>query len=87
VIELLPAADAEKSHTFHYNIYMKNLREGWEAALLDFSASLIGAPDIPFPPDIDKRVSGNMDFFFRHEYKTFIKYIPDVKRIRKTRSV
>jgi hypothetical protein len=56
-----------------------------EAALLDFSASLIGAPDIPFPPDIDKRVSGNMDFFFRHEYKTFIKYIPDVKRIRENK--
>jgi pimeloyl-ACP methyl ester carboxylesterase len=85
VIELLPAADAEKWRTFHYNIYMKNLREGWEAALLDFSASLIGAPDIPFPPDIDKRVSGNMDFFFRHEYKTFIKYIPDVKRIRENK--
>jgi hypothetical protein len=44
---------------------------------VDFSASLIGAPDIPFQPDIDKRVSGNMDFFFRHEYKTFIQYIPD----------
>ena len=36
VIELLPAADAQKWRTFHYNIYMKNLREGWEAALVDF---------------------------------------------------
>jgi hypothetical protein len=63
VIELLPAADAEKWRTFHYNIYMKNLSEGWEPALVDFSASLIGAPDIPFPPDLDERVSGNMDFF------------------------
>jgi pimeloyl-ACP methyl ester carboxylesterase len=28
VIELLPAAGAEKWRTFHYNVYMKNLREG-----------------------------------------------------------
>ena len=82
VIELLPAADAQKWCTFHYDIYMKNLREGWEAALVDFSASLIGAPEIPIPPDLDGRISGNMDFFFRHEYKTIIQYIPDVKRIK-----
>ena len=49
------------------------------------SASLIGAPDIPFPPDLDKRVSGNLDFFFRHEYKAFTQYIPDVKRIRENK--
>jgi pimeloyl-ACP methyl ester carboxylesterase len=36
VIELLPAADAEKWRTFLYNIYIKNMREGWEAALLTF---------------------------------------------------
>jgi hypothetical protein len=64
---------------------MKYLRDGWEAALVDFSASLIGAPEIPFPPDLDERISGNMDFFFRHEYKTFIQYIPDVKRIRENK--
>ena len=49
------------------------------------SASLIGAPDIPFPPDLDKRVSGNLDFFFRHEYKAFTQYIPDVKRMRENK--
>ena len=64
---------------------MKNLREGWEARSVDFSASLIGAPEIPFPPDLDERISGNMDFFFRHECKTFIQYIPDVKRIRENK--
>jgi pimeloyl-ACP methyl ester carboxylesterase len=82
VIELLPATDAQKWRTFHYDFYMKNLREGSQAALVDFSASLIGAPDIPFLPDLDERISGNMDFFFRHEYKTFIQYIPDVKQIK-----
>ena len=82
VIELLPAADASKWRSFHHDIYLKNLREGWQAALPDFVATLIGAPDIPFPPDLDKRVSGNMDFFFRHEYKAFAQYIPNVKRIK-----
>ena len=85
VIELLPAADADKWRSFHHDIYMKNLREGWQAALPKFTATLIGAPDIPFPPDLDERVSGNMDFFFRHEYKAFAQYIPDVKRIRENK--
>ena len=85
VIELLPAAYADKWRSFHHDIYMKNLHEGWQAALPEFTATLIGAPDIPFPPDLDERVSGNMDFFFRHEYKTFNQYIPDVKRIRENK--
>jgi pimeloyl-ACP methyl ester carboxylesterase len=85
VIELLPAADAEKWRSFHYDIYMKNQREGWEAALVDFMAALIGAPDIPFPPDLNERVSQNMDLFFQHEYKAFIQYIPNVKQIRKNK--
>jgi pimeloyl-ACP methyl ester carboxylesterase len=50
LIELLPACDAEKWRSFHYTIHMKSQREGWEAALVDFMASLIGAPDIPYPP-------------------------------------
>jgi pimeloyl-ACP methyl ester carboxylesterase len=74
VIELLPAAYADKWRSFHHDIYMKNLREGWQAALPEFTATLIGAPDIPFPPDLNNRVSGNMDFFFRHEYKAFTQY-------------
>jgi pimeloyl-ACP methyl ester carboxylesterase len=81
--ELLPAADADKYRSFHHDIYLKYLREGWKAALPDFTATLIGAPDIPFPPDLDERVSDNMDFFFRHEYKAFTQYIPDVKQVRK----
>ena len=85
VIDLLPAGNAEKWRSFHYNIYMKSQREGWEAALVDFMASLIGAPDIPYPPDLDGRVSEKMDFFFKHEYKAFIQYIPNVKRIRENK--
>ena len=85
VIELLPAADTDKYRLFHHDFYMKYLREGWQAALPDFVATLVGAPDIPFPPDLDERVSGNMDFFFGHEYKAFTQYIPDVKRIRENK--
>jgi pimeloyl-ACP methyl ester carboxylesterase len=85
VIEFLPVADADKWRSFHHDIYMKNLREGWQRALPDFVATLIGAPDIPFPPDLDERVSNNMDFFFRHEYKVFIQYIPNVKQIRENK--
>jgi pimeloyl-ACP methyl ester carboxylesterase len=85
VIELLPAVDADKWRSFHHDIYMKNLLEGWQAALPEFTATLIGAPDIPFPPDLNERISGNMDFFFRHEYKAFAQYIPDVKRIRENK--
>jgi pimeloyl-ACP methyl ester carboxylesterase len=85
VIELLPAVDVDKWRSFHHYIYMKNLHEGWQAALPEFTATLIGAPDIPFPSDLNERVCGNMDFFFRHEYKAFVQYIPDVKRIRENK--
>jgi pimeloyl-ACP methyl ester carboxylesterase len=80
VIELLP--DVEKWRSFHHDIYTKSQCEGWEAALAEFMASLIGVPDSPYPPDLNERVSGNMEFFFKHEYKAFIQYMPDLKRIR-----
>jgi hypothetical protein len=48
-------------------------------------ASLIGAPNIAYPPDLNERVSENMDFFFKHKYKAFIQYIPDVNRIRENK--
>ena len=85
VIELLPAADAEKWRSYHYSIYMKSQREGWQAALVDFIATLIGAPDIPYPQDLNERVSQNMDFFLKHEYKAFIQYIPDVKQFKENK--
>ena len=54
-------------------------------ALVDFMASLVGAPDIPYPRDLNERISSNMNFFFKHEYKTFIQYILDVNRIRENK--
>ncbi|CAN5335270.1 alpha/beta hydrolase [soil metagenome] len=85
VIELLPTADAEKWCSFHYDIYMKSQREGWEAALPEFMATLIGTPDTPYPADLNERVSGNMDFFFKHEYIPFARYVPDLDRIRENK--
>jgi pimeloyl-ACP methyl ester carboxylesterase len=84
-IELLPAANADEWRSFHYDIYMKDQREGWKAASVDFMAALIRAPNIPYPPDLNERVSQNMDFFFKHEYIAFIQYIPNVKRIRENK--
>lgn len=60
----------------------KNQREEWQTAIADFMASHVGIPENPFPPDMNERVSGKIDFFFKHEYKTFVRYLPNVERIR-----
>ena len=57
VIELLPDTYAKRWRSFHHDIYMKSMREGWQAALPDFMASLVGAPDIPYLRDLNDRVS------------------------------
>jgi hypothetical protein len=80
LIEILP--DAKKWSLFNNNIYIKSQKEGWKAALGEFK-DLINVPDIPFPVDLKKRVSGNIDFFFKHEFKSFISYIRDFKCIKK----
>ena len=80
IIEILP--DAKKWRSFNNDIYSKSQKEGWKAALGDFINSLINAPDIPFPLDLKERVSGNIDFFFKHEFKSLICYIPDFKRLQ-----
>ena len=49
VIELLPAADAEKWRSFHYDIYMKSLSEGWEAALGGLYGLSHWCPRYPVP--------------------------------------
>ncbi len=82
VTEILPAPLAEKWRSFHDGIYAKSQREGWQAAIADFMAALVGMSDNPFPPDLNERISGNIDFFFKHEYKPFVRYHPDVERIR-----
>ena len=82
MIELLPDSNAQRWRTFVDEIYTKNQREGSEAAQAEFMTSLINVPDTPYPSDLNERISGNVDFFFRHEIKTIFGYLPDIESIR-----
>jgi pimeloyl-ACP methyl ester carboxylesterase len=82
VIELLPDSNAQRWRTFVDEIYLKNQREGSEAAQAEFMTSLINVPDTPYPSDLNERISGNVDFFFRHEIKAFFGYLPNIESIR-----
>ena len=83
VIEILPMGDAEKWRSFIDNIYTKNQFEGSQAAQTEFMASLINVPDSPLPVDLNDRISANVDFFFKHEFKAFFSYLPNIENIRK----
>lgn len=83
VIELLPDSDAQRWRTFVDEIYTKYQREGWQAAQTKFMTSLINVPDTPYPSDLNERISGNVDFFFKHEFKAFSSYLPDIESLRK----
>jgi pimeloyl-ACP methyl ester carboxylesterase len=82
VIELLPESKAQRWRSFVDEIYTKSQREGWQVAQTEFMASLINVPDKPYPPDLSERLSGNVDFFFKHEFKAFYKYQPNIESIR-----
>jgi pimeloyl-ACP methyl ester carboxylesterase len=82
VIELLPEPKAQRWRTFVDEVYTKNQREGSKAAQAEFMTSLINVPDTPYPPDLNERISGNVDFFFRHEIKAIFGYLPDIESIR-----
>jgi pimeloyl-ACP methyl ester carboxylesterase len=82
VIELLPEPKAKIWRTFVDEIYTKSQREGWQTAQREFMASLLNVPDKPYPPDLNERLSGNVDFFFKHEFKAFYKYQPNIESIR-----
>jgi hypothetical protein len=85
VIELLPKDDAEKWRSFIRDIYTKSQREGWQAAQTEYMASLINVLCTPYPPALNKRLSNNIDFFFKHEIKAFYAYIPNVESTRNSR--
>ena len=82
MIELLPESKAQRWRTFGDEIYTKNLREGWQTAQTDFMASLINVPDKPYPSELNERLSGNVDFLFKHEFRAFFKYRPNIDSIR-----
>jgi pimeloyl-ACP methyl ester carboxylesterase len=83
VIEILPKADAEKWFSFVHNIYTKSQDEESQVAQTEFMGSLINVPDSPIPPDLNERLSGNIDFFFKHEFRAFFGYLPNIEIIRK----
>jgi pimeloyl-ACP methyl ester carboxylesterase len=83
VIEMLPNGDAEKWRSFVEDIYSKSQRKGSLAAQTEFMASLINVPNSPLPTDLNDRISGNIDFFFKHEFKAFYGYLPNIDSIRK----
>jgi pimeloyl-ACP methyl ester carboxylesterase len=82
VIELLPEPKAQIWRTFVDEIYTKNQHEGWQTAQTEFMSSLTNVPDKPYPPHLNERLSDNVDFFFRHEFKAFYEYQPNIESIR-----
>jgi pimeloyl-ACP methyl ester carboxylesterase len=82
VIELLPESKAQRWRTFVDEIYTKSQREGWQNAQREFMSSLINVPDKPYPLHLNERLSGNVDFFFKHEFRAFYKYRPNIESIR-----
>jgi pimeloyl-ACP methyl ester carboxylesterase len=83
VIEILPKDNAEKWRSFVRGIYTKSQYEGSQAAQIEFMRSLINVPDSPIPPDLNERLSGNISFFFEHEFRSFYGYLPNIEVIRK----
>jgi pimeloyl-ACP methyl ester carboxylesterase len=84
VIKLLPNSDALRWRAFVDEIYLKSQREGWQAAQTEFMASLLNVPDSPYPPDLNERLAGNVDFFFKHEFSTFMTIYPTLKDLEIT---
>jgi pimeloyl-ACP methyl ester carboxylesterase len=82
VIKLLPDSDALRWRAFVDEIYLKSQREGWQVAQMEFMASLLNVPDSPYPPDLNERLAGNVDFFFKHEFRHFYDYLPNIERLR-----
>ena len=82
MIELLSDSNAQRWRIFVDDIYTKSQCEGWQAAQTEFMASLINVSDTPYPPDLNERISGNVDFFFKHEFKAIFKYLPNIESIR-----
>jgi pimeloyl-ACP methyl ester carboxylesterase len=82
VIELLRQTETERWHSFFQEVHDKSLHEGYDVAQNEFMKSLVNVPFSPYPPDLNERLSGNVDFFFRHEFRAFFGYLPKIKALR-----
>jgi pimeloyl-ACP methyl ester carboxylesterase len=85
VIKLLSDSDAQRWRAFVDEIYLKYQREGWQAAQIEFMASLLNVPNSPYPPDLNERLVDNVDFFFKHEFRHFYDYLPNIESLRNSR--
>ena len=63
-------------------VYEKNLSEGSDIAQTEFMKSLVNVPFDPYPVDLNERLSGNIDFFFKHEMRGFFGYLPKINSIK-----
>ena len=82
LIELLHKTETQRWRSFVKEVYEKNLNEGSDAAQNEFMKSLVNVPFDPYPTDLSERISGNVDFFFKHELRGFFGYLPKVNTIR-----
>jgi pimeloyl-ACP methyl ester carboxylesterase len=85
VIELLGEIEKHQWRSFVKEVYEKNLNEGPDAAQTEFMKSLVNVPFDPYPADLGERLSGNVDFFFKHELRGFFGYLPKTNSIRKSK--
>lgn len=86
VIELLNETEARKWRSFFNKTYEKSLHEGYDVAQTEFMKSLVNVPFSPYPPDLNERLSGNVDFFFKHEFRALGIY-PIQTQLETTKSV
>ncbi len=83
VIELLHETEAKRWRSFVNEVYKKSLHEGSDVAQTEFMKSLVNVPSSPYPADLNERLSGNVDFFFKREFRAFFGYLPKISTIRK----
>ncbi len=81
VIELLDEIEKQRWRSFVKEVYKKNLNEGPDAAQNKFMKSLVNVPFDPYPADLSERLSGNVEFFFKHELRGFFGYLPKTNSI------
>lgn len=82
VIELLDEIEAQRWRSFVNEVYNKSLHEGSDIAQTEFMKSLVNVPSDPYPQDLNERLSGNVDYFFKHEMRAFFGYRPKISTIR-----
>jgi hypothetical protein len=82
VIELLNETEARRWRSFVNEVYEKSWSEGKDIAQTEFMKSLVNVPSSPYPSDLSERLSGNVDFFFKHEFRSFFEYLTKIDTIR-----